>query len=161
MKTTRSITESVATVLGRIKSIYVSIYRIRFPILVQSEIDRKSETHALSCLYRLVSPESMTLFNQYNKVVQSEGDVMTISLAASFITTNEATTPRHRITEQKYLPQQLANPDLFTFDASNQADFAVNSMKMGYPNRDTSRNKETRHQTPARRPRSQERGRQY
>ena len=36
MKTTRSITESVATVLGRIKSIYVSIYRIRFPILVQS-----------------------------------------------------------------------------------------------------------------------------
>ena len=86
---------------------------------------------------------------------------MTISLAASFITTNEATTPRHRITEQKYLPQQLANLDLFTFDASNQTDFAVNSMRMGYQNRDTSRNKETRHQTPDRKPRSQERGRQF
>ena len=108
MKTTISVTESLATVLGRIKSIYVSIYRIRFPILIHYEIDRKAETHALSCLYRLVSADSMTLFNQYNKVVQSEGDKMTIALSAAFITTNEATTPRHRITEQKYLPQQLA-----------------------------------------------------
>ena len=55
MKTTRSTTESVATVLGRIKSIYVSIYRIRFPNLIQSEIDRKAETHSLGCLYRLVT----------------------------------------------------------------------------------------------------------
>ena len=161
MKTTRSVTESVATVLGRIKSIYISIYRIRFPIMIQSQIDNKAETHALSCLYRLVSSESMTLFNQYNKVVQSEGDVMTIQLAASFITTNESTTPRHRITEQKYLPQQLANLDLFAFDASSQENFAVNSMKMGYQNRDTSRNKNTRYKTPERRPRSNERGRQF
>ena len=137
MKTTRSVTESVATVLGKIKSIYISIYRIRFPIMIQSQIDSKAETHALSCLYRLVSSESMALFNTYNKVVQSEGDVMTIQLAASFITTNESTTPRHRITEQKYLPQQLANLDLFAFDASSQENFAVNSMKMGYQSRDT------------------------
>ena len=99
MKTTRSTTESVATVLGRIKSIYVSIYRIRFPNLIQSKIDKKAESHALTCLYRLVSPDSMMLFNQYNKVVQSEGDKMSIALAAAFIATNEATTSKHRITE--------------------------------------------------------------
>ena len=86
----------------------------------------------------------MTLFNQYNKVVQSEGDKMTIALAAAFIATNEATTSKHRITEQKYLPPQLANLDLFSFDSSNQAEFAVNSMRMGYQNRDTSRNRDTR-----------------
>ena len=72
---------------------------------------------------------------------------MTIALAASFIATNEATTSKHRITEQKYLPPQLANLDLYSFDSSNQAEFVVSSMRMGYPNRDTSRNRDTRHQT--------------
>ena len=103
----------------------------------------------------------MTLFNQYNKVVQSEGDKMTIALAAAFIATNEATTSKRRITEQKYLPPQLANLDLFSFDSSNQAEFAVNSMRMGYQNRDTSRNRDTRYQTPDKKPRSLERGRQF
>ena len=135
MKTSRSVNESVATVLGKIKSIYISIYRIRFPLMIQSQIDKKAETHSLSCLHCLVTGESMKLFNTYNKVVQSEGDVMTIQLASSFITSNESTTPRHRITEQKYLPQNLANLDLFAFDASSQETCAINKMKMGYDNK--------------------------
>lgn len=86
---------------------------------------------------------------------------MTIQLASSFITTNESTTPRHRITEQKYLPQNLANLDLFAFDASSQENFAINTMKMGYKNRDTSRGRDGRHKTPERRPRSNDRGRSF
>ena len=160
MKTTRSTTESVATVLGRIKPIYVSIYRIHFPNLIQSEIDRKSESHSLSCLYRLVSADSMALFNQYNKVVQSEGDKMSIALAAAFIATNEATTAKHRIIEQKYLPPQLANLDLYSFDSSNQAEFVVNSMR--FKNRDNSRNRDTADiRQSDRKQRSLERGRQF
>ena len=73
MKITRSTTESVATVLGTIKSIYVFIYRIRFPNLDQVAIDRKCESHALSCLHRLISTESNNLFQQYHKVILAEG----------------------------------------------------------------------------------------
>ena len=40
MKITRCTTESVATVMGGIKLIYVSIYRIRFTNLDQVAIDR-------------------------------------------------------------------------------------------------------------------------
>ena len=116
--------------LGRIKSIYVSIYRIRFPNLDQGAIDRKCESHPLSCLHRLVSTESNTLFQQYHKVVLSEGDVMTTALASSFIATTEATTSKNRISEQKCLPPQMSNLDLHSFDASNLSEIVVSSTKL-------------------------------
>ena len=154
MKTSRGINESVATILGKIKSLYMSIYRIRFPLMIQSQIEKKAETHSLSCLHCLVSSDSMKLFNSYNKVVQAEGDTMTIQLASSFITSNESTSPRHRITEQKYLPQNLANLDLYAFEAVGQETCAINRTKMGYDNKSTPRERESRKRTPEWRPRS-------
>ena len=79
---------------------------------------------------------------------------MTIQLASSFITSKESTTPRHRITEQKYLPQNLANLDLYAFDASSQETCAINKMKMGYDNKNTPRERDGRNRTPEWRPRS-------
>ena len=55
----------------------------------------------------------------------------------------------------------LANLDLFAFDASSQENFGINAMKMGYKNRDTSRGRDGRHRTPERRPRSNDRGRSF
>ena len=164
MKITRGTTESVATVLGRIKSIYVSIYWIRFPNLDQMSIYRKCECHALSCLHRLISTESNNLFNQYHKVVLAEGDVMTTALASSFIATSEATTAKNRIMETKYLPPQMSNLDLHSFDVSNPSEIVVSSTK--FQNKETfqrtSRSRDASDiRSSDRRQRSQERGRQY
>ena len=72
--------ESIATVLGKIKSLYIRVDRIRFLDMVQQIIERKSDTQALNCIYKLVSPETNTLFQKYFRVGTGEGDKMTIEL---------------------------------------------------------------------------------
>ena len=60
---------------------------------------------------------------------------MTTALASSFIATTEATTAKNRISEQKYLPPQMSNLDLHSFDASNLSEIVVSSTK--FQNKET------------------------
>ena len=112
MKIHRTPDESIATVLGRIKTLYISIYRIRYPMMDQATIDKISEVHTLT-------PETNTLFQQYYRVVLGEGDNMTTGLASSFIGTSEATSSKNRNYATHQLPTSLANLDLFSFDSSD------------------------------------------
>ena len=55
---------------------------------------------------------------------------MTTEMLSAFIGTTEATTAKHRITSTMYLPPNLANLDLNSFDSSNLTELVVNMTKV-------------------------------
>ena len=56
MKIKRAPDESLATVIGRIKTLYISLYRIRYPTMDQASIDKRCEEHTLNTIDKLVAP---------------------------------------------------------------------------------------------------------
>ena len=108
MKICRTPKDSIPTILGKIKTLYISIYRIKYPELVE----RKSDVHSMNCIQKLLAPEMYNLYQKYYRLVLAEGDVMTTEMLSAFIRMTEATTAKHRITTTMYLPLNLANLDL-------------------------------------------------
>ena len=160
----RSQNESIHLPIFRIKSLFEMLVEIICPSLDSVKISARAEQLSLQCVEFLINPETLKLYQCYQRQKLAEGEAMTISESCSHITSQEAMNDIYRLTSTKFLPVSCSRLDLANRECNTISDVVVNNTQL-HPQKENNRDKRneniTRGRTPTKQRRDNSGSREY